>query len=90
MWSFPCSPRCGESLRDAVPHEAHKFSKLAARQIDVNGSSAHPLYKWLKAKKPGIMGTKGIKVGRPRALLPVVAHSPWHPAQWCARKRSAH
>ena len=30
-------------------------------KIDVNGSQAHPLYKFLVKAKPGILGTEGIK-----------------------------
>ena len=30
-------------------------------KIDVNGGDAHPLYKWLTAEAPGILGTKAIK-----------------------------
>ena len=30
-------------------------------KIDVNGTAAHPLYKWLTAEKPGILGTRAIK-----------------------------
>jgi glutathione peroxidase len=30
-------------------------------KTDVNGSDAHPLYKWLTAEAPGILGTKAIK-----------------------------
>lgn len=30
-------------------------------KIDVNGDAAVPLYKWLKAEAPGVMGTKGVK-----------------------------
>jgi glutathione peroxidase len=30
-------------------------------KIDVNGSNAHPLYKWLKSEKAGVLGTEGIK-----------------------------
>ncbi|MBI5333897.1 MAG: glutathione peroxidase [Burkholderiales bacterium] len=30
-------------------------------KIDVNGSDAHPLYKWLTEEAPGILGTKAIK-----------------------------
>lgn len=30
-------------------------------KIDVNGPNADPLYKYLKAEKPGLMGTKRIK-----------------------------
>jgi len=30
-------------------------------KIKVNGDDAHPLWKWLKSEKSGILGTEGIK-----------------------------
>ena len=30
-------------------------------KIDVNGSTAHPLYQWLSAEAPGLLGSKAIK-----------------------------
>jgi glutathione peroxidase len=30
-------------------------------KIDVNGPNAHPLYKWLSAEAPGLLGSKAIK-----------------------------
>ncbi|MBL8388292.1 MAG: glutathione peroxidase [Hydrogenophaga sp.] len=30
-------------------------------KIDVNGSDAHPLYRWLTAEAPGLLGSKAIK-----------------------------
>jgi glutathione peroxidase len=30
-------------------------------KIDVNGDEAHPLYRWLKSAKPGLLGTEAIK-----------------------------
>jgi len=30
-------------------------------KVDVNGSSAHPLYQWLTAEAPGLLGSKSIK-----------------------------
>lgn len=30
-------------------------------KIEVNGANAHPLYKYLKSEKPGILGTEAIK-----------------------------
>jgi len=30
-------------------------------KIEVNGDNAHPLYKYLKQEKPGVLGTTGIK-----------------------------
>jgi glutathione peroxidase len=32
-----------------------------SEKIDVNGSNAHPLYKYLTAEKPGLLGFKDIK-----------------------------
>jgi glutathione peroxidase len=32
-----------------------------SEKIDVNGSNAHPLYKYLTAAKPGLLGLKDIK-----------------------------
>jgi len=36
-----------------------KFPMFA--KIDVNGGSAHPLYRYLKHEKPGVLGTERIK-----------------------------
>ena len=30
-------------------------------KIDVNGSTAHPLYKWMSSEAPGFLGSKAIK-----------------------------
>jgi glutathione peroxidase len=30
-------------------------------KIDVNGAQAHPLYQWLCAQAPGLLGTKAVK-----------------------------
>ena len=30
-------------------------------KVDVNGAQAHPLWKWLTAEAPGILGTEAIK-----------------------------
>ncbi|MVW73175.1 glutathione peroxidase [Bordetella sp. 15P40C-2] len=30
-------------------------------KIEVNGPNAHPLYRWLKGEKPGVLGTEAIK-----------------------------
>ena len=35
------------------------FPMLA--KIEVNGAQAHPLYQWLSAEAPGLLGTKAIK-----------------------------
>jgi glutathione peroxidase len=45
-------------------------------KIDVNGADAHPLYRWLTAEAPGMLGSKAIKwnftkflVGKDGAVL---------------------
>ena len=45
-------------------------------KVKVNGAEAHPLWQWLKAQAPGILGTEGIKwnftkflVGKDGAVL---------------------
>ena len=30
-------------------------------KVQVNGAQAHPLWQWLKAQAPGLLGTEGIK-----------------------------
>ncbi|MFM1908998.1 MAG: hypothetical protein RLZZ591_2675 [Pseudomonadota bacterium] len=35
------------------------FAMMA--KIEVNGSGAHPLYRWLTAEAPGLLGTQAIK-----------------------------
>jgi glutathione peroxidase len=30
-------------------------------KVDVNGANAHPLWKWLTAEAPGLLGTKAVK-----------------------------
>ncbi|MBP6338745.1 MAG: glutathione peroxidase [Vitreoscilla sp.] len=30
-------------------------------KVEVNGAQAHPLYQWLKAAKPGLLGSEAIK-----------------------------
>ena len=31
------------------------------QKIEVNGAGAHPLYRWLEAQAPGLLGSKAIK-----------------------------
>jgi glutathione peroxidase len=38
-------------------------------KIDVNGAAAHPLYRWLAAEAPGVLGTKSIKWNFTKFLL---------------------
>ncbi|WP_029014518.1 glutathione peroxidase [Niveispirillum irakense] len=63
---FPCNQFGHQEPGDAA--EIANFCSLTYdvsfpmfAKIDVNGDNAHPLYKWLKAQKPGLLGTEAIK-----------------------------
>jgi glutathione peroxidase len=38
-------------------------------KVDVNGAEAHPLYRWLTAEAPGLLGSKAIKWNFTKFLL---------------------
>ena len=38
-------------------------------KIDVNGATSHPLYQWLAAEAPGLLGSKSIKWNFTKFLL---------------------
>ncbi|WP_353227032.1 glutathione peroxidase [Novosphingobium sp.] len=64
--AFPCNQFGGQEPGSA--EEIDTFCKVnfglsfpLFAKIDVNGDAATPLYQWLKAEAPGIVGTKGIK-----------------------------
>jgi glutathione peroxidase len=63
---FPCDQFGHQEPGDAA--EIADFCKLTYdvsfpmfAKIEVNGPRAHPLYKWLTAEAPGVLGTRGIK-----------------------------
>lgn len=63
---FPCNQFGGQEPGNA--EEIESFCKVnfgisfpLMAKIDVNGDAATPLYDWLKAEAPGVLGTKGIK-----------------------------
>jgi len=64
--AFPCNQFGGQEPGTA--DEIESFCKVnfgvsfpLMAKIDVNGDGATPLYQWLKAEAPGVLGTKGIK-----------------------------
>ena len=66
MLAFPCNQFGHQEPGSA--DEIESFCKVnfgvsfpLFAKIDVNGAGAAPLYQWLKAEAPGIVGTKGIK-----------------------------
>ena len=63
---FPCNQFGAQEPGDA--EEIQNFCSLTydvtfplMAKIEVNGDKADPLYNYLKAEKPGVLGTKGIK-----------------------------
>lgn len=63
---FPCNQFGGQEPGDAA--EIAKFCSLNYNvtfpmfaKIEVNGDGAHPLYKYLKSAKPGLLGLEAIK-----------------------------
>ena len=63
---FPCNQFGGQEPGDAA--EIANFCSLTYdvsfplfAKIDVNGSNADPLFTWLKARAPGLLGTQAIK-----------------------------
>ena len=64
--AFPCNQFGGQEPGDA--DQIASFCDLnfgvtfpLMAKIEVNGESATPLYQWLKAQAPGVLGSKGIK-----------------------------
>ena len=63
---FPCDQFGHQEPGDAA--EIRNFCSLSYdvsfpmfEKVEVNGSGAHPLWKWLKHEKPGLLGMEGIK-----------------------------
>jgi glutathione peroxidase len=63
---FPCDQFGHQEPGDAA--EIREFCSLNYQvsfplfaKIDVNGANAHPLYKFLKAARPGLLGSEAIK-----------------------------
>ncbi len=63
---FPCNQFAGQEPGSSA--EIAEFCSLTYdvtfpvfERIDVNGEEAHPLYKWLKAEAPGLLGSEAIK-----------------------------
>lgn len=63
---FPCNQFGGQEPGNA--DEIAEFCKVnfgvtfpLMAKVDVNGAGASPLFDWLKAEAPGVLGTKAIK-----------------------------
>jgi glutathione peroxidase len=63
---FPCDQFGGQEPGDATEiarfcEQNYNVTFPLFAKIEVNGENAHPLYRWLKQAKPGILGTEAIK-----------------------------
>ena len=63
---FPCDQFGHQEPGDA--EEIKSFCSLnydvsfpLYEKVEVNGGEAHPLWKWLKKEKPGLLGMEGVK-----------------------------
>ena len=71
---FPCNqfghqePGCEAEIEQFCTRNYRVTFPLFGK-IDVNGVNAHPLYKFLKSEKPGILGTEAIKWNFTKFLL---------------------
>jgi glutathione peroxidase len=64
--AFPCNQFGKQEPGDA--DEIEQFCKVnfgltfpLMAKVDVNGDDASPLFDWMKAEAPGLMGSKAIK-----------------------------
>jgi glutathione peroxidase len=71
---FPCNqfgaqePGTHEEIAQFCAAKYQVTFPLYAK-IDVNGESAHPLYRWLKTQAKGVLGTESIKWNFTKFLL---------------------
>jgi len=63
---FPCNQFASQDPGDDAQianfcQKNYGVSFLMMSKVKVNGADAHPLYQWLTAEAPGILGSKAIK-----------------------------
>ena len=77
--AFPCNQFGGQEPGDA--EEIAEFCKVnfgltfpLMAKVEVNGPEASPLFDWMKAEKPGLMGSKAIKWNFTKFLIDREGH----------------
>jgi glutathione peroxidase len=63
---FPCNQFAGQEPGDEADIRSfcstrYEVSFPLFAKIEVNGAGSHPLYRWLKQQRPGLLGTEAIK-----------------------------
>ncbi len=71
---FPCNQFGRQEPGDAAAIGAFCSARYGVgfplmAKCDVNGPQAHPLFAWLKAEAPGVLGTRAIKWNFTKFLL---------------------
>lgn len=71
---FPCNQFGGQEPGSAEEIQTFCSTKYDVSfplfaKLDVNGEGAHPLYRWLKSKAKGVLGTESIKWNFTKFLL---------------------
>jgi glutathione peroxidase len=66
VMGFPCNQFGGQEPGSnaeiaAFCQKNFGVSFLMMAKVEVNGGAAHPLYQWLTAEAPGLLGSKAIK-----------------------------
>ncbi len=66
MIGFPCNQFGGQDPGDDAQiasfcQKNYGVSFQMMSKVKVNGDGAHPLYQWLTAEAPGLLGSKAIK-----------------------------
>ncbi|WP_322963593.1 glutathione peroxidase [Sphingomonas fuzhouensis] len=76
---FPCNQFGAQEPGDAA--EIASFCSLTydvtfpvMAKVEVNGDGADPLFQWLKAEAPGVLGTKAIKWNFTKFLIDRAGH----------------
>lgn len=76
---FPCNQFGGQEPDDEATINQFCESKYNVTfpmfaKVDVNGTNAHPLYKWLKTSMPGLLGSEAIKWNFTKFLIDREGH----------------
>jgi len=71
---FPCNQFASQDPGDDAQiasfcQKNYGVSFQMMHKIEVNGGGAHPLYQWLTAEAPGLLGSKAIKWNFTKFLL---------------------
>lgn len=66
VMGFPCNQFGNQEKGSEAEIAQFCDSRFAVKfpmmgKVNVNGAQAHPLYRWLSAEAPGVLGTKAIK-----------------------------